>query len=158
MEKNAVIDPTGLYRYSLSREWDADGSRIVFVMLNPSRADGNIDDPTIRRCLGFAQTWGYGSLEVVNLFAYRTSHPNVLRHVTDPVGPDNDLYLKEAVDLAHMIILAWGNGGSLEKRSQKVIKYLNNRKNIYCLGITKTGQPLHPLYVKKYTQPVFYTP
>ena len=75
VRKGAVIDPTGLYRYSLWREWNPDAAQITFIMLNPSRADATNDDPTIRRCINFASSWGYGYLEVVNLFAYRTSHP-----------------------------------------------------------------------------------
>ena len=95
MIKSAEIDPTGLYRYSLYRGWETNApKRIAFVMLNPSRADATNDDPTLCRCISFARSWGYGSLEVVNLFAYRASKPEELKTVTDPVGSENDRYIQ----------------------------------------------------------------
>jgi hypothetical protein len=164
MNKDAVIDSTGLYRYSLWREWDANTPRIAFIMLNPSRADAAIDDPTIRRCIGFAKDWGYGSLEVVNLFAYRAQHPKILQQIPDPIGPENDRYLQEAVercdrgsDLAKpaRVIVAWGNWGRLKGRNEEVLRAMRSR-TIYCLGITSKGQPRHPLYVRSNTNPVYY--
>jgi len=156
MKQGAAIDPTGLYRYSLWREWDAHAPRVVFVMLNPSRADANTDDPTLRRCLGFARSWGCGSIEVVNLFAYRASRPDILRLVSDPVGPENDRYLQEAIDRADKILVAWGNRGSLRNRYQIVSSWLMSRENLYCLGITQIGHPRHPLYVRSNTTLVSY--
>lgn len=96
MKKGAVIDKTGLYRYSLWREWDIDKSKIVFIMLNPSKADASIDDPTLRRCISFAKFWDYGSLIVVNLFAFRTASPLELKKVDNPIGKQNDRHLKKA--------------------------------------------------------------
>jgi len=156
MNQGAAIDPTGLYRYSLWREWDANAPRVAFVMLNPSRADANTDDPTLRRCLGFARSWGCGSIEVVNLFAYRASRPDILRVVLDPVGPENDRYLQEAVERADQIIVAWGNRGSLRNRYQTVSSWLMSRENLYCLGITQIGHPHHPLYVRSSKTPLSY--
>ena len=144
VRKGAVIDSTELYRYSLWREWDTDAAKITFIMLNPSRADAAIDDPTIRRCLNFASSWGYGSLEVVNLFAYRTSNPKKLHLVENPVGKDNDRYIQQAVSEAKTIVLAWGNGGSLRNQNQTVLQKLANCSHLYCLGITKKLQPRHP--------------
>ena len=115
MKQGAAIDPTGLYRYSLWREWDANAPRVAFVMLNPSRADANTDDPTLRRCLGFARSWGCGSIEVVNLFAYRASRPDILRVVLDPVGPENDRYLQEAVGASRSNYCGLGQSGQLEE-------------------------------------------
>ncbi|GET43882.1 DUF1643 domain-containing protein [Microseira wollei] len=156
MKQGATIDPTGLYRYSLWREWDANAPRVAFVMLNPSRADADTDDPTLRRCLSFARSWGYGSLEVVNLFAYRAPRPDILRLVSDPIGPENDRYLKQAVELADKIIVAWGNRGSLSNRAKIVSSWLMSRENLYCLGITQTGHPRHPLYVRSNTTLLSY--
>lgn len=150
MKKGAIIDPTGLYRYSLWREWDANTPRIAFIMLNPSRADAEIDDPTIRRCMGFAKDWGYGSLEVANLFAYRAQHPKILQQVPDPIGPENDRYLQEAFLAADRVIIAWGNWGKLKGRNEEVLRAMQSRA-IYCLGITNKGQPRHPLYVRRNT-------
>ena len=158
MKKDAVIDPTGLYRYSLCREWNTNTPRVAFIMLNPSRADATTDDPTLRRCISFAKSWGYGSLEVVNLFAYRASKPVELKKVTYPVGKENDRYLKEAVERADKIIVAWGNRGILNNRYKDVLNMLNGLGGIqlYCLGTTKKSHPYHPLYVKGNTQPVNY--
>jgi hypothetical protein len=93
----ATFDPTGAYRYALWRVWDGNRPPLVFVMLNPSIADAERDDPTIRRCLGFACAWGYGALTVVNLFALRATCPHTLRRAADPVGPDNDEHLRAAL-------------------------------------------------------------
>lgn len=155
MKKDAVIDPTGLYRYSLLREWDTNAPRVAFVMLNPSSADAITDDPTLRRCIRFAQSWGYGSLEVVNLFAYRTTKPAELNLVKDPIGSENDRYLKEAFTLADLIIVAWGTRGILRNRSREVLDFLTGFE-VYCLGTTKKGCPRHPLYLKSNTKPIYY--
>lgn len=151
----ATIDPTGRYRYTLWREWDLNAPRIAFVMLNPSTADAATDDPTIRRCIGFARSWGYGSVEVVNLFAYRTTDPEVLRRVADPTGPENDRYLLKARRRAGEMVAAWGNRGAFRDRDRVVIRLLFDRGGvIYCLGRTRAGQPRHPLYVKGDAVPI----
>ena len=148
MKKGAVIDKTGLYRYSLWREWDIDKSKIVFIMLNPSKADASIDDPTLRRCISFAKSWDYGSLIVVNLFAFRSASPLELRQVEDPIGNQNDRYLKKVIKSADRVVVAWGNNGKLMQRDRHVLELLS-KHNIqpHCLGITKAGYPRHPLYV-----------
>ncbi|MBD2020646.1 DUF1643 domain-containing protein [Leptolyngbya sp. FACHB-36] len=147
MQLGAVLDPTTTYRYSLWRSWNSDAPRIGFVMLNPSRADATVNDPTIRRCIRFAQTWNFGSLEVVNLFAYRTADPSTLRHVADPIGSENDRYLTAFGDRVACILLAWGNGGTLLGRDRAVLPLFAQRP-VYCIGTTKLGQPRHPLYVR----------
>lgn len=122
-------------------------------MLNPSRADAIQDDPTIRRCVSFARTWGYGGLEVVNLFAYCTAHPIELTRVTDPIGSENDVYLQSLSQRVDRIVLAWGNGGALAGRDQAVIALLPHDR-LCCLGRTKIGQPRHPLYLPRDLRPV----
>lgn len=156
MKKGAVIDLMELYRYSLWREWDANVSRVAFVMLNPSRADATTDDPTIRRCISFAQSWGYGSLEVVNLFAYRASKPAELKKVANPIGSENDYYLEKAVKSADKIIVAWGNYGNFRNRCREVLDLLTSFDKLYCLGITNRGYARHPLYIKSNTKLVYY--
>lgn len=156
MKMGAVLDSTGTYRYLLWREWDAIAPRVVFVMLNPSTACATTDDPTIRRCTRFAQSWGYGSVEGVNLFAYRAPYPKVLRLVPDPIGPDNDRSLLEAKQRAQIIIVAWGHHGTLGNRHQAVFPLLADKGCLYCLGMTKAGHPRHPLYVRSDTTPVPY--
>jgi hypothetical protein len=125
-------------------------------MLNPSTADASKNDPTIHRCIQFAQSWGYGSLEVVNLFAYRTTTPIELQRIADPIGSKNDHYLVQAGQRAQMLILAWGNWGNLLGRDQAVLKLVNSHQSVYCLGINQSGLPRHPLYVKGTTMPYPY--
>ncbi len=150
MNKGATIDPDNPnYRYNLWRQWGDGSKKIVFIMLNPSRADAVIDDPTIRRCINYAQSWDFGLLEVVNLFAYRTKNPSDLAKVPDPIGPKNDFYLDRAITSASVIVLAWGNQGCLQQRNISVLKKLVPRNNVYCLGITLKGHPRHPLYLKR---------
>ncbi len=151
VETGAIFDATGCYRYSLWRSWDEQSARVGFVMLNPSRADAMVNDPTIRRCISFAQLWGFGSLEVVNLFAYRTVHPAELRHAPDPIGPENDRYLATLGQRVDQLVLAWGNEGRWQSRNAAAILLLGDRLPALCLGITRLGQPKHPLYVRRDT-------
>ena len=156
MEMDAVIDPTGRYRYTLWRSWRS-GSTVGFIMLNPSTADYRQNDPTIRRCISFAQAWGYGSLEVVNLFAYRTAYPRQLKQVTDPTGVENDRCLEAAVRRAEAVILAWGNWGGLYRRDRTVLKLLAPyQSKLYCLDRNQSGHPRHLLYVKGTVRPTPY--
>jgi hypothetical protein len=148
MHKSAQIDPTGRYRYWLKREWDSTRPCVGFVMLNPSTADAIKDDPTLRACLGFAQRWGYGSLGVVNLFAYRATSPQVLRAVRDPIGAENDHHIAQMCQEVNQIVVAWGNQGKLLGRDQEVLQQLYQHQPV-CLGVTKQGCPHHPLYVKR---------
>ncbi|NEO83153.1 MAG: DUF1643 domain-containing protein [Spirulina sp. SIO3F2] len=145
MQRGAVIQ--GSYRYCLTRCLRSDAPTVAFVMLNPSRADGQQDDPTLRRCIGFAQAWGFGALKVVNLFAYRTAQPKQLRQANDPVGQENDRYIQAAAEQSDRVVVAWGNQGCWRDRNQAVLTLLNNVE-LYCLGLTQTQQPRHPLYVR----------
>jgi hypothetical protein len=153
----ACFDPTGTYRYSLWRSW-AGGARLVFIMLNPSTADAHRNDPTIHRCIRLAQRWGYGSLEVVNLFAYRTPDPRNLKKIPDPIGPENDAYLCMAAARAERVLLAWGNWGSLHQRDCQVLNLLPPETDLCCLGVNRTGQPRHPLYVSCQSVPQPWSP
>ncbi|WP_017298392.1 DUF1643 domain-containing protein [Nodosilinea nodulosa] len=149
IERSASFDPTGRYRYSLGRRWSS-APTLAIIMLNPSQADGSVDDPTLRRCIGLARGWGFGAIAVVNLFAYRTPHPRVLRQVDDPVGPDNDAALVSAVQQASHILLAWGNEGHWLGRDRAILALLNSyQAQCHCLGQNRTGQPRHPLYVPR---------
>lgn len=132
------------YRYRLWRTWDAEMPTVAFVMLNPSTADESEDDPTIRRCIGFAKEWGYGTLVVGNLFAYRATDPSELRDHPDPVGPENDERLSRIVDEADKVVVAWGNHGEFQGRGDEVTALLD--ADLYALDITKRSQPVHPLY------------
>ena len=143
----AVFDDSRTYRYRLGRIWNPGEPAMTFIGLNPSTADAMVDDPTIRRCRGFAVREGCGGLVMVNLFAYRSTDPDRLRHVDDPVGPDNASYLLLMVASAGPAVAAWGVGGGLHGRDRAVLKLLNGAKRLHCLGTTKDGHPRHPLYL-----------
>jgi len=157
MERGAIFDPTGIYRYLLWRQWASDRPAVCFVMLNPSTADAIADDPTIRRCIRFAQTWGSGSLFVVNLFAYRATHPKKLQQAPDPIGPDNDRYLSIAHQQARTTIAAWGNKGRMQQRDRAVLRLFQGQE-LHCLGTTQHRQPRHPLYLNSNTPLIPFTP
>jgi hypothetical protein len=148
IEYGAIFDVNARYRYSLWRTWSVYYPRIVFVLLNPSTADEQRNDPTIRRCMGFARAWSFGSIEVVNLFAYRATDYRALFKADDPIGEENYRFLLQAVERCSTIVLGWGNRGTLLGRNRQVIQLLNRRNDVYCLGTTKDGQPRHPLYLK----------
>lgn len=141
----AVLSADGLYRYRLDREWGR-GLRAVWVMLNPSTADAEVDDPTIRRCVGFTKAWGLDALTVVNVFALRSTDPKALRGHGDPVGPDNDDYMRWAIDGAAIVIAAWGQSWPkpFAGRVGSVGRMLSGKA--HHLGLTASGQPMHPLY------------
>jgi hypothetical protein len=146
---SAMIDPTGRYRYSLARSWAIDGEpdTVVWVMLNPSTADAELDDPTIRKCIGFSRLWGYTALEVVNLFAWRATDPRELRKVSDPVGPGNLAAIAHAVSGAGLVVAAWGTDGWWLGQHGIVLDELRRLGDVYHLGLTKEGFPKHPLYL-----------
>jgi hypothetical protein len=162
---SAVLSDCGTYRYSLSRQWDDSRPGIVWIMLNPSTADAEADDPTIRRCIGFSKAWGYGSLTVVNLFGLRATHPMDIRGHHDPVGPANDQHVRMAVKEARRVIVAWGAVGSAlgvgnQPTRERVMLSLLAEAGVipYCLKTTKEGQPWHPLYVAQVTKPQLFVP
>ncbi|MBD3880576.1 DUF1643 domain-containing protein [Phormidium tenue FACHB-886] len=157
LAQGAVFDATGAYRYRLWRQWSFTAPRIVFIMLNPSTADASTNDPTIRRCIGFAQAWGYGGLEVVNLFALKATQPTLLKEAIDPIGADCDRHLLEAIKAADRTVLAWGNWGNLHGRDRAVLTLLAQRTELHCLGLTQAGQPRHPLYLKASTEPTVFS-
>jgi hypothetical protein len=149
IDKGAIIDESGIYRYLLWRTWDKSKERVTFIMLNPSTADHNIDDATIRRCVGFAQSWGFGGIEVVNLFAYRATHPEVLKMCNDPIGPENDEYISISATRSGKVVAAWGTNGNFRNRNKAVLKSLGE---VYCIDVSKDGHPKHPLYLKSELQ------
>ena len=148
IESGSVFDVSGRYRYALWRTWSAYNPRIAFILLNPSTADEERNDPTIRRCIGFARAWKFGSVEVVNLFAHRATDARELLKMDDPVGDENDLLLIHAVERCSTVVVGWGTRGTLLGRDSQVLSLLAGRKDVFCLGITKDGQPRHPLYMK----------
>ncbi len=147
MIRSAQISLCGKYRYRLDRRW-SEGPTACFVMLNPSTADADVDDPTIRRCIGFAKREGCGALAVINLFPYRATKPKDLWAVPDFVRSagfaDVDI-VNDALKSADLIIAAWG-----AVELTKVVAATNHLRTLgaKCLGKTKDGHPRHPLYVR----------
>lgn len=176
IDKGAIFSADLRYRYLLWREWrgthdcknwrwlgakDGNGEELgepracVFVMLNPSTADGDVDDATIRKCVAYARLWRYERLEVVNLFAYRATEPRTLlalNHNDDPVGPCNQEYFDRIIDRAGIVICAWGAHGDHIGQDETALGWLGG-KRCYALGLTKGGHPRHPLYLPLVAKP-----
>ena len=148
----AVISDCGAYRYWLERRWGP-GPTMTFVMLNPSTADASLDDPTIRRCIGFAKRENCGGLVVVNCFAFRATDPDALRGVIGDwrdgvVGAENEKYLHEAITASDgPVVCAWGAFGKTDPGHWVTQRYRD--RGLWCLGTTKDGRPKHPLYIAK---------
>lgn len=138
------------YRYSLGRQW-ADGPRVCWVLLNPSIADAHRDDRTLGRCLTFARAWGAGSVEVVNLFALVSARPSALRGDRDPMGASNGRAVRRAVARADLVVAGWGNvPPTLFGAASHAMRGLPEQ--VWCLGVTGSGNPRHPLYVAASTE------
>jgi len=147
----ALFSDDDKYRMRLVREWDLSRPSMLFFMLNPSTADAMLYDPTVRRCLGFANRWGYGSFEVRNLFSLRSTNPGRLKSEEHPVGPMKISYPGDRFDL---IIAAWGNYGRIRDRGRHVEKFWKDNKiEVHHLGLTKSGYPRHPLYTRADVEP-----
>lgn len=151
----ADFSACGSYRWQLRRRWEPSRPELLFIGLNPSRADGRRDDPTLRRLLGFARRWGHGSLTVVNLFARISPNPAALGRCADPIGPANDDWIRRALAEAltgpapASLWLGWGNGGRWMGRDRQVLELLaaaGASQSLLVLGHTASGQPRHPLY------------
>ena len=150
---SAIISRCGLYRYRLTRNMSKKFPNdwcLPWVMLNPSIADASEDDPTIRRIMEFSRRWGYGSVKVINLFAYRATNPKELKWtLQNIVGPENDSWLHETMKTATDVMVAWGNNAP----SGQVVHFMGIVRQypdvrLLCLDINKSGSPKHPLYVK----------
>lgn len=160
---SAVFSDHYKYRYVLTRQvtrsHSSHSGRVMFIMLNPSTADANNDDATIRRCIDFAWRWGVRRLAVTNLSPFRSSYPKELRHAgpePENIEEANRLAILNYAGDSHMVVAAWGSDGSLEGRSAKVLEWLKPITKVYCLGVTKRGEPLHPLYLPRHTRPYVF--
>lgn len=146
MIKAARIE--GEYRYTLTRRWNEQPA-VMWVMLNPSTADAETDDPTILRCISFAKFWGLGGIEVVNLFALRATKPTELQLHADPIGPRNEGILTYAMRYhPGPVVVAWGTKGKLFGAGPKVALTARPYRSLFCLGTNADESPKHPLYVK----------
>lgn len=146
MKRDAIFDQTRKYRYLLKRQWGTDdGNFVNFVLLNPSTADENVDDPTIKACIKLAQNWGCDGIWVTNLFAFRATKPVELKKAENPIGNENNSYITEYAKRSKTVVIAWGNHGSFLKRGEQVTKMLSQITTLHCLQILKNGSPKHPL-------------
>lgn len=153
VNSGATISPCGMYRYHLERRWDRTKPAQVFIMLNPSTADANLDDPTIRRCISFAKREGAGGIYVVNLFAFRATNPADLLSAENPTGADNAKAIGDALLVARIYktypIAAWGSHAIARTQAIELARRARDfGTKLVCLGVTKDGSPRHPLYVK----------
>jgi hypothetical protein len=153
----AVITPCGRYRYLLWRRWDESRDICLFIGHNPSTADATADDPTVRRMVDFARRWGYGELWVANAYAHRATDPKLVRAFGPrAVGPLSNEYIRGTCHHAAMIVAAWGANCD-DLRQQSLRKLLEaSGKPVHHLGLTKDGQPRHPLYLSGDTEPVVW--
>lgn len=159
IKRAAEISPCGKYRYALKRWWDESKGSVLWVMLNPSTADAERDDATIKKCMGFARRWGFGGIWVANLFNWRATDPRELSGVPNPCLPGG-----YGVHLPHaqfqLIVVAWGviKSKPFKQHAMEYLTELRKRGPVHCLQITEAGWPWHPLYVPYETSPILYQP
>lgn len=135
-----------LWRYALLREWGQGPRTVAFCGVNPSTAVAHKDDPTVRRCWGFAKRWGYDRLVMLNVFAYRSTDPNGLDTAEDPIGRENDAWLRGIHQDADLTVAAWGNNALRFDRHVEVLRVFESvGKPLHALGTTNHGLPKHPL-------------
>ncbi len=143
------------WRYRLWRIWDDSLPYANFLMLNPSIADEKVLDPTVTRCVDFARRWGYGGLQVTNLFALVSTDPDRLYKEADPVGQENDRAIIETARGAGAVVCAWGNHGVHKERRDAVLRLLRaTGVGLSYLRMNGTGEPSHPLYLPGKLTPV----
>ena len=155
MKKSATFSQCRKYRYALWRHWGGQNASgyAMFIGLNPSTADETNDDPTVRRCIGYARDWGYAGLCMMNIFAYRATLPENMKAVEDPVGPGNNCALEDTAHFAEIVIAAWGVHGSHLGRDEEIRKMI---PKLHYLKLTKDGFPGHPLYLSKALKPILW--
>ncbi|WP_372840220.1 DUF1643 domain-containing protein [Phaeovulum sp.] len=160
---SAVFSDCERYRYLLTRVWQAQAPRALFILLNPSTATETQNDPTVERCERRARALGFGGFRVTNIFAFRATDPREMRAVPDPVGPDNDAAIADSLDWAarpdDRIVCAWGTHGAHLGRGSAVEAALRAKTQaLYHLGLTQSGAPRHPLYIGYDRQPALWLP
>ena len=147
MDSDAKLSSCGQYRYVLNRTWDDTLQTLGVVCLNPSTADAEGDDPTVRKCIALTKHWGYGGFVLVNLFAWRATDKTEIKEVDDPVGPSNDSEIETALADVEDVFVAWGNDGVYLGRSSTVREILARLgKNYFCIKQNTNNEPVHPLY------------
>lgn len=147
-QSGATFSPCRTWRYALWRTWDESAGLMGFIGLNPSTADEKVNDPTIRRCIGFAMTRRLGGIIMLNAFAFRATDPDVMKAASDPVGPGNNEAIRDYAAKCCVLVACWGAHGSFLNRHEAIKRILSGQdRPIRCFGLTKGGQPKHPLYL-----------
>lgn len=156
MFRTAQLSDCDRYRYSLTRQWELGEHRpVCFIMLNPSTANACVDDPTIRKCIGFAKRWGFLGMSVVNLFALRSRNPRELLTAVDPAGEDNLLALKHAMRGAALVVAAWGSFIPFERDLWFRREFPD--QPLHCIRVGQKGHPCHPLYMPYTDAPITFS-
>lgn len=145
VQRWAHLSRDGEHRLVLGRRW-AEGPLVAFIGLNPSTADAELDDPTSRRCMGFARAWGFGGVLIANLFTLRTPDPRELAASRRPLTLGADNALRDVGEAADLLIEAWGAHAMARERSEHVRALLEGRAPRAVIGLTRDGAPRHPLY------------
>ena len=153
-DSEAVYSPCETYRYSLTRAWEPGDKRLLYIMLNPSKATELANDPTIERCERRARALGYGAFRACNLFALRETDPAELRRHEAPEGPQNVDQISEALDWTDDVLCSWGVHGVHRDQNEAIMAVLRDSNSpILVLGLTKEGHPRHPLYMPYSAKP-----
>jgi hypothetical protein len=150
LSASADISSDRLYRYALSRHLAHGERAVLFVGLNPSTADARTDDPTIRRCVGFARSWGFDWLLMGNVYALRSTDPKRLMLVEDAIGPLNQEALEAMTRRAELVVAAWGKN-RLDAVATRLAGWILSLEHTRCLGENQDGSPKHPLYLRRET-------
>lgn len=153
MKTHAEFSTCRTYRYALWRTWDDARGKVLFIGLNPSTADEARDDHTIKRCLSYAQQWGYGGIMMGNLFAYCSPFPQEMRQYNEPIGPENDVWLQRLNQQADIVVAMWGNAGTFGQRASAVTHMF---PHLLCLRLTRAGQPHHTRGLPDGIKPIPY--
>lgn len=163
--KGARFSPCGQYRYSLWRIWDAALPKLGGLLLNPSTATAEEDDPTVYRMGQRARTEGFGGLYICNLFAWRSTDPDKIYRVPDPIGPENDQWIKHDMLLCTQVICGWGQHGVHMGRDLAVMSIFQQpfmpvafygKPYLAALKVNDDGTPSHPLYLPYTLKPTSY--
>lgn len=155
LDAGALFSPCRRWRYMLWRRWDERRGVCAFVCLNPSTADETKDDPTVRRCVNYAKSWGYGALWMLNAYAFRATHPQEMKmQGVGAIGVRNDEYLHAAAVNSNLVVAAWGSHID-SFREQAILRMFRRAKRpMHVLGLTLQGHPKHPLYLRADLRPM----
>jgi len=154
IKSDALFSPCETWRYTLFRQWKKGRRFAAFIGLNPSTADEVNNDPTVTRCINYAKRWDYDGMWMLNAFAFRSTSPKLLKLTKEPIGPDNDFWIKRIVNhkTVKLVLCCWGTHAEFKGRCYEVAGYIPSDKAM-CLKLTKAGHPYHPLYLKADLKP-----